>query len=189
MTVRPDGSHFNEREQPQMSPVVSDSKSSVPPQTQLKPRRCAQAVPAGTQLAEKVSTFLEDAPVFHQDWWLEAVQPAHWERVNVFKGGNLAASLPIVYTEGKKTRLIAGMPALTQVLGPWLRRSDAKAATRLAEEKDLMFELIHCLPPLKCFHQNFHYTITNWLPFYWKGFSETTQYTYVLENLQDLEKI
>ena len=36
---------------------------------------------------------------------------------------------------------------------------------------------------------NFHYSITNWLPFYWQGFNQTSYYTYLLEELSDLEKI
>jgi lipid II:glycine glycyltransferase (peptidoglycan interpeptide bridge formation enzyme) len=31
----------------------------------------------------------------------------------------------------------------------------------------------------------FHYGVTNWLPFYWKGFHQRTHYSYVLEPLDD----
>jgi lipid II:glycine glycyltransferase (peptidoglycan interpeptide bridge formation enzyme) len=33
------------------------------------------------------------------------------------------------------------------------------------------------------FRQNFHHASTNWLPWYWQGFEQTTRYTYVLEDL------
>jgi lipid II:glycine glycyltransferase (peptidoglycan interpeptide bridge formation enzyme) len=36
---------------------------------------------------------------------------------------------------------------------------------------------------------NFHYNYTNWLPFYWSGYQQTTRYTYVIENLADLELV
>jgi lipid II:glycine glycyltransferase (peptidoglycan interpeptide bridge formation enzyme) len=36
------------------------------------------------------------------------------------------------------------------------------------------------------FHQNFHENFTDWLPFCWQGFTQTTRYTYVLEDLSDL---
>lgn len=39
-----------------------------------------------------------------------------------------------------------------------------------------------------CF-QNFDYSITNWLPFYWKGFKQTTRYTYVINNLHDIDDV
>ncbi|NLX62680.1 MAG: GNAT family N-acetyltransferase, partial [Tissierellia bacterium] len=39
------------------------------------------------------------------------------------------------------------------------------------------------------YQQYFHYSVTNWLPFYWRGYSQTTRYTYVIENTSDLETI
>ena len=44
-------------------------------------------------------------------------------------------------------------------------------------------------PTPEIFCQNFHYSVTNWLPFYWHGFSQTTRYTYVIENLDDLDLV
>lgn len=84
---------------------------------------------------------------------------------------------------------IITMPQLTQTMGPWLRPSSAKYANQLAEQKDLMTSLIEKLPAFACFSQNFHYSIINWLPFYWQGFSQTTRYTYVLEEISDASKI
>jgi hypothetical protein len=59
----------------------------------------------------------------------------------------------------------------------------------LAEQKNLMTELINQLPLFDYFSQNFHYSITNWLPFYWQGFSQTTRYTYIIDELSDLTKV
>jgi len=53
----------------------------------------------------------------------------------------------------------------------------------------LFYELIEKLPPLDAFAQSFHHSFINWLPFYWKGVRQTTNYTYILEDLTDLEKI
>jgi hypothetical protein len=39
------------------------------------------------------------------------------------------------------------------------------------------------------FLQNFHFSFTNWLPFYWKGFSQTTRYTYRIPDISDLAKV
>lgn len=76
-----------------------------------------------------------------------------------------------------------GQPQLTQTLGPWVRPSEAKQAKALADEKDFMNELIDGLPKFDFFSQRFHWSITNWLPFYWRGFEQTTRYTYVLHDL------
>jgi len=52
-----------------------------------------------------------------------------------------------------------------------------------------MSELIGQLPPFGSFQQNFHYSISSWLPFYWQGFQQTTRYTYVIEDLSDLDAV
>jgi hypothetical protein len=49
-----------------------------------------------------------------------------------------------------------------------------------------MTQLVEQLPHFAFFGQSFHYSITNWLPFYWQGFQQTTRYTYVIEDLTDL---
>lgn len=52
-----------------------------------------------------------------------------------------------------------------------------------------MTELIHQLSEVDYFKQRFHYSITNWLPFYWNKFEQTTRYTYVLEDISDPEEV
>jgi hypothetical protein len=48
-------------------------------------------------------------------------------------------------------------------------------------EMRLYADLITQLPSgLAAFEQNFNYSVTNWLPFYWQGFQQTTLYSYVL---------
>ena len=137
----------------------------------------------------KVTKFLENACVFCQPWWLQAVSPDNWDVVFVERGDEVAAVLPYAYKiRLGKYRLIEH-PYLTFYLGPRLRDSHAKYTNRLADEKDLMTELIEKLPPFATFQQWFHPSITNWLPFYWKGFKQTTRYTYVIEDTRDMESV
>jgi hypothetical protein len=81
------------------------------------------------------------------------------------------------------------MPPLTQALGPWLRPSEAKYAKKLGQEKKILTELIGKLPKFDLFRQNFSPKVTNWLPFYWADFRESTNYTYRIEDLADLDSI
>src|SRR5437899_2294545 len=81
------------------------------------------------------------------------------------------------------------MPLVTQSLGPCFSNSEAKYANQLSRQHDLMEALIQKLPNFDYFSQLFHYTITNWLPFYWHGFQQTTRYTYVIEDLSDLDRV
>lgn len=143
-------------------------------------------------LFEKDSGPVHEMPqaysLFQQPYWLNAVAPGQWGAAVVSGGGQIAARLPyVIKREYGLTRLV--MPQLTKFLGPWLSPPFGKYSNELARQKDMMFELIEQLPRFDGFAQNFHYTITNWLPFYWKGFSQTTRYSYVLDDLSDEEKL
>ncbi|WP_218584752.1 GNAT family N-acetyltransferase [Pseudomonas piscis] len=98
------------------------------------------------------------------------------------KGGKVMAALPYVIKKHRGSTLL-GQPSLTQFLGPWLRESNAKYAKALGQQKDLMESLIDQLPRFHQYAQNWHYSQQNWLPFFWRGFKQTTRYTYVLPEL------
>lgn len=100
------------------------------------------------------------------------------------ENGEPVASMPYV-SRRELGFTVLKHPPLTQTLGPWVRPSRAKTAKRLSREKELLTALIDRLPPFDHFSQNWHYTQTNWLPFYWRGFRQTTRYTYVLPELAD----
>jgi hypothetical protein len=126
--------------------------------------------------------------IFQEPWWLDAVAPNAWQSLEVIEGGQIVARMPIILRRKLGFRVIR-QPPLTQVLGPWIRTSCAGAAKRMAREKRLLNQLIDQLPPWDYFEANFHRGMTNWLPFYWRGFQQTTRYTYVLEETADLEKL
>lgn len=128
-------------------------------------------------------------PIFSKDWWLDAVAGDNWDVALVENNGEVIAALPFV----KKKKIIfdvISMPKLTQNLGIWVKYPEnQKYANRLSFEKEIYTELIDQLPNFDYFLQNFHYNVTNWLPFYWKGFKQTTRYTYVIEDLTNVDKI
>lgn len=125
--------------------------------------------------------------IFTQPWWLEAVTENCWDCVEVDRGGKLVARLPYVWSRHSPKDLV--MPSLTQTLGPWVDVGTGKRSKQISRHKDLMEELIAGLPKFHRFRQNFHYSVDNWLPWYWNGFQQTTRYTYVLDDLVDLEAI
>lgn len=101
--------------------------------------------------------------------------------------GTIQAALP--FTTRQRFGLTAiSQPTLTQTLGPWLRPSTAKYARQLSQEKSLLQELFKQLPKHAQYSQNWHHSRTNWLPLYWLGYEQTTRYTYVVEDVCDLEK-
>jgi hypothetical protein len=135
--------------------------------------------------------FSNQRAVFASSWWLDATAGEDsWGICEIKQNNEVVASMPWVLKHRFGLRIIS-QPQLTQTLGPWL--SDApigtKYARRLAREKDLMEELIDQLPPYHFFSQSFAPEITNWLPFYWKGFQQTTRYTYRLTELSCQEQL
>jgi lipid II:glycine glycyltransferase (peptidoglycan interpeptide bridge formation enzyme) len=135
-----------------------------------------------------IASLSETNTIFEQPWWLDAVAPDAWDAVEILRGGEIAARLPYVVKQKRGLKALT-MPPLTLTLGPWLKPSTAKYANQLSEQKELMTSLIEQLPPCDYFSQYFHHSVTNWLPFYWRGFEQTTRYTYVIEALEDLEQV
>ena len=119
-----------------------------------------------------------------QAWWLDAVtMPDHkqWDVLLAYDGnGTICAALPFV--KGTKMGLpYAVTPQLTQYTGVWsiYGKTDSKEAQL---DKDMQVQK-QLLDQLKAKHFAFFETrcnpdYTNWLPFYWDGYKQTTKYTY-----------
>jgi hypothetical protein len=125
---------------------------------------------------------------FEQRWWLDAVAPGSWGEAVVERQGEIVARLPYVRKQ-KLGLTVLTQPPLTRFVGPWLRPSTGKYATRLGVECELMDELIKALPPYDAYRGSFAPVITNWLPFYWSGFQATVRYTYRIDDLSDPDKL
>ena len=123
--------------------------------------------------------------LFSQPWWLTAL--AGWDAWGVAlweQDGCTVAALPYVI-ERRFGLTTLKQPPLSQALGPWMRPKSKRYTQLLGEQKDVYAALIARLPRFDQFVQNFSYEITNWQPFYWNGFQQTTRYTYVLDDLSD----
>ena len=126
--------------------------------------------------------------LFQQPWWLDTVAPGRWDVATSIKGEEIRGRLPYLQTS-KMGFTFSMLPPLTPRLGPWIQPSEGKYANRLSNEKRILDELIEGLPECDYFKQSFDYHIENWLPFYWAGFSQTTRYTYVLDDISDPEQV
>jgi hypothetical protein len=134
-------------------------------------------------------TLVEASPqgsVFCRSWWLDAVGSTRI--LGCFRGGTLVAGIPL--HERKRFGLtLCTMPRLTTVLGAVLEPpadSFVKAASREMEILRLLADHLSGKPFV--FHK-FHPTLDNWLPFYWKGFVQTSLCTNIIEDLTDLNSI
>jgi hypothetical protein len=132
-------------------------------------------------------------PIFNRDWWLDAVcGENNWNVVIAEKNGNVIGALPYYLARGPLGLSRIVMPKLTQHNGLWIKYpNNQNYIDRLSYEKEIMYSIIEQIDNLNVayFSQHFHYSITNWLPFLWKGFNQTTRYSYVIEDLSNLDKV
>ena len=126
--------------------------------------------------------------IFQENWWLNAVAPDSWKVIEIYQNQQTKARFPYVL-KNYRGLVFLYMPPLTQTLGPWIAPSQASYPKQLAQQKELIESIIAQLPKYDFFRQNFHYSINNWLPFYWNGFSQSTRYTYILKDIENIEKI
>ena len=124
--------------------------------------------------------------IFRQTWWLDALgREGDFGQISIELDGCNGASLPYFIQKRFGLKILT-MPPLTQTAGPLLHGPGTIGKRALAVEKDLCEALINQLPPHDVFNQNFHWSISNWLPWYWKGFQQSTRYTYRLKELSNI---
>ena len=127
-----------------------------------------------------------DVPVFSQPWYLDAcAEGGTWDVVLAEEKGRVVAALPYFVKQKGPFRYVT-MPPFVKWLGPYLL---PEFRGRLPKEHELLKALMAQLPEVAAFKQNFYPTATNWLPFYWEQYRQTTFYTYRLHQLRDLERV
>lgn len=131
-----------------------------------------------------------EIPLFLQYDWLSTIaEPHNWDVALVGSNNDVQAFMP--YFRKRKLQFdIITVPPLTPYLGPWIHYPEGqKEATRLSFEKKMMEQLIEQLPKTDKFIQYFHPEITNWLPFHWNAFEQSTRYTYLIDDMSDSDKL
>ncbi|MDR2691416.1 MAG: GNAT family N-acetyltransferase, partial [Dysgonamonadaceae bacterium] len=103
------------------------------------------------------------------------------------KNGEIEAAMPY-YVPCKG---IISMPLYTQTMGIWFNPAfeDKCYSHDLFRKQTICGDFIMRLPAHGYFLQNFHYSFTDWLPFYWQGFRQTTRYTYVLPDIGNPDEL
>lgn len=130
----------------------------------------------------------KNMPIFSRDWWLDTVcGEKNWDILLIEQKGRIQASLPLYIPHTG----IVSMPSYTQTLGPWFAPSspDTKYTTELGRRQEFCKYFTGQLQHHSSFLQNFNYAITDWLPFYWAGYQQTTRYTYLLKNIRNEQAV
>ena len=133
----------------------------------------------------------ESIPLYSRDWWLDCVCGENkWDVRLYYSDSNsceIEAAFPyyIPYKKG------ITMPAFTQTMGIWFNPKFEKEnyTKNLSWKQKICNQLIMNLPVHNFFIQNFHYLFTDWLPFYWRGYNQTTRYSYILPDIRNIVEI
>ncbi|MBK7938814.1 MAG: GNAT family N-acetyltransferase [Lewinellaceae bacterium] len=132
-------------------------------------------------------------PLHFQPWWFDAVcLRGAWDVCLATEAsGDISGVLPY-YISGYPGLKTVQQAPLTSYGGPWLPppvRPEPNPYKRSKVEKKIFETLIGQLPHSAFFQINFRPDVTNWLPFYWAGFRQTTRYTYLFADLHDPDKV
>ncbi len=133
----------------------------------------------------------EDLPIFFQPWWLDATAGKNNWDVVIFENNNeIIAALPY-YKKNKLGFTFLLNPMFTNRLGIYYKYYDnldiSNNSKKLSFEKEIFTSLIEKLPKFNWFNINFSYNVKNHLPFHWKGFNQTTRYSYIIEDISNIE--
>lgn len=135
----------------------------------------------------------KSVPLFMQAWWMDAVcfGNKEWDVFLVEREGAVIGAMPIHQLKKFGLRVIL-QPELTPYNGLWIDYpNDCAGEDKYLLEEVIINKFINQLEQLKpaYYQQNFHFSVTNWQPFYSKGFSQTTRYTYLIEDISDLKTV
>jgi hypothetical protein len=143
---------------------------------------------------EKYKLFCEEhpeIPLFMQYWWMEAASVGkEWDVLLYEENNRISASFVYLMVTKLNFKFIL-QPELTRSSGIWIDYpSNISQYQKLSIERKIMPYFIEQIENLKFvyFEQNFHTSVTNWLPFYWKKYRQSTRYTYQIQDLSDLNR-
>jgi GNAT acetyltransferase-like protein len=124
--------------------------------------------------------------VFCRSWWFSAIGDVRV--LACFSAKQIIAGIPL-YFERRFSLPVCTMPKLTRTWGILMRPLEGKAVVAAARETKILRAFAVELSRYRFFFQAFHPSLSNWLPFYWSGFRQTTRFTYVLDDLTDMSRI
>ena len=133
-----------------------------------------------------------DVPLFSQYYWLDAVCGSNnWDVIVVEENNKVLGTLAY-YLNSVDNEIEIRKAPLTQNNGIIYYYPEGLKYDRiLAFEYKVADAIIDKLEELniKRFRQYFHHSFTNWLPFYWRGYSQSTRYTYVIEETSNFDNV
>lgn len=125
-------------------------------------------------------------PIFFQNWYLDVVcGPQNWNIILEKNNAGEILGFLVYYISEKFGRPAIIMPPLVPFSGIWLFPPSAtKVESINKNELRVIKNLVNEIPGRTIFYtQSLYYTFQNWLPYYWKGYSQNTRYSFQIEDL------
>jgi Acetyltransferase (GNAT) domain len=144
---------------------------------------------ADAELLARYDQLVERSPqgsVFVTSWWLDAVEPGGWRMHCAEKGEELVAAWPTLPQQGRFGTMHLGAQ-LCPFLGPLL--PPAEGHRRRAREIEAIGLLLDAIGPYAHLEARCNPAFDYWTPLRWRGFSQTTLYTWRIEDLSDLDAV
>ena len=124
--------------------------------------------------------------VFCTSWWLDAVAPGRWRSHELRDGERIVAAWPTVIDRTRLGLIHKGAP-LTPYLGPLF--PPGEGARRRSRELKLVEDVLAVIGSFAHLEARCNPAFDYWTPLRWQGFRQTTNYTWRLPDLSDLEAV
>ena len=139
---------------------------------------------------------IDDICIYDQPWWLDVdCGSENWDVVLYEKDGRVLGAMPF-YIKKRFGLSYITSSARSQHHGAIILPSTAqKSSKRIGYEHEVMTGLIDELEKyildkgIVYYQETFSPLIKDWLPFYWKGYSQTTKYTYRINDISDVDSV
>lgn len=131
-------------------------------------------------------------PLFSQHFWMDSVCGGeNWDVIIIKEKNNILGTL--VYFLNKLDNGFEIRKAmLTQNNGIIFNYpKNMKYNKKISFENKVINLVIDEIEKLDIvsYRQYYHYSFDNWLPFYWRGYSQSTRYTYVIDDTSNMENV
>ena len=116
--------------------------------------------------------------VFCHTWWLDAITKSKFKILVCFDNEEIVAGMPLAY-DGKNR---VNEPPLTRTLGVLFKpQADVSDHKYISNKRRWLTALLEELPLNNFVQMCMHHNFTDWLPFRWRGFKQTTRYTFIID--------
>ncbi len=131
-------------------------------------------------------------PIYSKSWWMDAVcGKENWSVWLYESGGNVLAAMPYYKERRGNYNYITKAP-LTQNNGIIFKEDPKRKRVSEAELQEKIINAACAFieaQGVDAYEQQFQTSFQNWLPFFWNGYTNMLRYTYIIEDISDMDAV